>query len=156
MLTRIHSRVTDQLNVEQADCTRLLSSGVGTLTGAPANVLPRMSDTLIGVNAVCKLGNIMLIDDKKILCVSSNESTRAALKAFYDFIQRNKNLVKFTAFEDNGCYKVLRSQIQPLNNNKRMASSFLGMKLYNSPTCTTSYASGTMRWVTQTSVPCYS
>ena len=63
----------------------------------------------------------MLVDDEKIVCVGSDTSTRAALKAFYDFIQRNKNLVKFTAFEDNGCYKVLRSQIQPLNNKKQTA-----------------------------------
>ena len=115
-LSRTNSRVTDQLNVEQADGTRLLSSRVRTLAGAPAYVVPSMSDTLLGANEVCKLGIIMLIDDKKIICVRSNESTRAALKAFYNFIQRNKNLVTFTAFEDNGCYKVLRSQIQPLNN----------------------------------------
>ena len=80
--SRTHYRVTGQLNVEQADGTRLLSSGVGTLAGAPAYVLPSMSDRLLGANAVCKVEHIMLIDDKKILCVSSNESTRAALKAF--------------------------------------------------------------------------
>ena len=61
----IHSRVTDQLNVEQADGTKLVSSGIGTLAGAPAYVMPDMSDTLLGANVVCKLGNIMLVDDQK-------------------------------------------------------------------------------------------
>ena len=32
----IHSRVTDRLKVEQADRTKLVSSGVGKLAGAPA------------------------------------------------------------------------------------------------------------------------
>ena len=54
-----HSRVTDRLNVEQADGTKLVSSGVGTLAGAPAYVMPDMSYTLLGANVVCKLGNIM-------------------------------------------------------------------------------------------------
>ena len=76
-----------RLNVEQADGTKLVSSGIGMLAGAPAYVMPDMSDTLLGANVVCKLGNLMLVDDKRIICVSSNESTRAALKAFYDFIR---------------------------------------------------------------------
>ena len=29
-----------------------------------------MSDTLLGANAVCKLGNIMVVSDKKIVCVA--------------------------------------------------------------------------------------
>ena len=48
---------------------------VDTLVGAPAYVVPSVSDTLLGANAVCKLGDIML-HDKKILCVRSNESTQ--------------------------------------------------------------------------------
>jgi len=70
---------------------------------------------------VCKLGNIMLVDDKQILCVSSNESTRAALTAFYDFIRQNKDHIKFTAYEDNNCYKVLHSKISTLTNKKSIA-----------------------------------
>ena len=54
-----HSRVTDQLKVEQADGTKLVSSGIGTLARAPAYVMPDMSYTLLGANVVCKLGNIM-------------------------------------------------------------------------------------------------
>ena len=54
---RTRSRATDQLSVEQADGTRLLSAGIGTLAGAPAYVIPAMADTILGANAVCKLGN---------------------------------------------------------------------------------------------------
>ena len=68
--------------MEQADGTKLVSSGIGTLAGAPAYVMPDMSDTLLGASVVCKPGNIILVDDKQILCLSSNESTRAALTAF--------------------------------------------------------------------------
>ena len=99
--------------------TKLVSSGIGKLAGAPAYVIPDMSDTLLGANVVCKLGNIMLVDDQKIICVGSDASTRASLSTFYDFIHQNKD--KFTAYEENGCYKVLRSQIKSLNNNKSMA-----------------------------------
>ena len=35
-----HSRITDQLSVQQADGTTLVSSGLGTLAGAPAYVMP--------------------------------------------------------------------------------------------------------------------
>ena len=100
-----HPRVTDQLSVEQADGTKLVSFGISTLAGAPAYVMPAMSDTLLGANIVCKLGNIMLVDDKKIICVGSDANTRAALTDFYEYIRRNKHLVKFTALEDNGCMK---------------------------------------------------
>ena len=106
--SHIHTRFTDQLKVEQADGTKLVSSGVCKLAGAPAYVMPDMSDTLLGANVVCKLGNIMVVDDNQILCVSSNESTRAALTAFYDFIRQNEHLL-ITAHVENGCYKVLRS-----------------------------------------------
>ena len=75
-----------RLNVEQADGTKLVSSGIGKLVGAPAYVMPDMSDTLLGANVVCKLGNIMLLDDQKIICVGSDASTRASLSTFYDFI----------------------------------------------------------------------
>jgi hypothetical protein len=117
----IHSRVTDQLKVEQADGTKLFSSGVGKFAGAPAYVMPDMSETLLGANVVCKLGNLMLVDHEKIICVGSDASTRASLSTFYEFIRQNKDLVKFTAFADNGCYKVLRSKIRPLNSKKYMA-----------------------------------
>ena len=50
--SHIHSRVTDQLKVEQADGTKLISSGIGTLAGAPAYVMSDMSDTLLGANVV--------------------------------------------------------------------------------------------------------
>ena len=116
-----HSRVTDRLSVEQADGTKLVSSGIGTLAGAPAYVMPAMSDTLLGANAVCKLGNIMVVCDKKIICVGSDASTRASLSTFYDFIRQNKDIIKFTAYEENGCYKVLRSKIKDLNTNRNMA-----------------------------------
>ena len=53
----------------------------------------------------------MLVDD-----VGSNESTRAVLTSFYDFIRRNKDHIKFTAYEVNGSYKVLRSKIKSLTN----------------------------------------
>ena len=119
--SHIHHRVTDQLKVEQADGTKLVSSGVGTLAGSPAYVMPDMSETLLGANVVCKLGNIMLVDHEKILCVGSDASTRASLSAFYEYIRKNKHLVKFTAFEENGCYKVLRSKIRPLTSKKQMA-----------------------------------
>ena len=79
--SHIHHRATDQLKVEQADGTKLVSSGLGTLAGAPAFVMPAMSDTLLGANAVCKLGNIMLVDSDKIICVGSDASTRASLSA---------------------------------------------------------------------------
>ena len=59
-----------------------------------------MSDTLLGANTVCRLGNLMLVDDRKIVCVRSDENTRASLTDFYEYIRRNKHLVKFTAFED--------------------------------------------------------
>ena len=88
-----HSRITDQLSVQQADGTTLVSSGLGTLAGAPAYVMPTMSDTLLGANVVCKLGNIVLVDHEKILCVSSDANTRAYLTDFYEYIRRNKNLV---------------------------------------------------------------
>ena len=117
----VHSRVTDRIKVEQADGTNLVSSGIGKLAGAPAYVMPDMSDTLLGANAVCNLGNIMLVDDKQILCVSSNESSRAGLTAFYDFIRQNEHLLKFTAHVENGCYKVLRSKIKTLTNKWNMA-----------------------------------
>ena len=107
--------------MEQADGTKLVSSGIGKLARAPAYVMPNMSDTLLGANVVCKLGNIMLVDDQKIICVGSDASTRASLSTFYDFIHQNKDIIKFTAYEENGCYKVLRSQIKSLNNNKSMA-----------------------------------
>ena len=116
--SHIHTKVTDRLKVEQADGTKLVSSGIAKLAGAPAYVMPDMSDTFLGANVVCKLGNLMLVDDKRILCVSSNESTRAALKAFYDFIRQNKDHIKFT---DNGCYRVLRSKISTLTNKKSIA-----------------------------------
>ena len=48
--SHIHPRVTDQLKVEQADGTKLVSSGIGTLAGAPAYVMPDMSDTLLEAN----------------------------------------------------------------------------------------------------------
>ena len=35
--------------------------------------------TLLGVNTVCKLRNIMFVDDQKIICVGSDASTRASL-----------------------------------------------------------------------------
>ena len=76
---------------------------------------------LLGANVVCKLGNIILVDDQKIICVGLDASTRASLSTFYDFIRQNKDIIKFTAYEDNGCYKVLRSQIKSLNNNKSIA-----------------------------------
>ena len=114
--SRPHSRDMVRLNVEQADGTRLVSSGIGKLAGVPAYVMSDMSETLLGANVVCKLGNLILVDDKRIICVSSNESTRAALKAFYDFIRQNKDHIKFTAYADNGCYKVLRSKISTLTN----------------------------------------
>ena len=107
--------------MEQADGTTLVSSGIVKFAGAPAYVMPSMSDTLLGANVVCKLGNIMLVDDQKIICVGSDASTRASLSTFYDFIHQNKDIIKFTAYEENGCYKVLRSQIKSLNNNKSMA-----------------------------------
>ena len=110
--SHIHTRVTDRLKVEQAGGTKLVSSGIGKLAGAPAYVMPDMSDTLLGANVVCKLGNIMLVDDQKIICVGSDASTRASLSTFYDFIHQNKDIIKFTAYEENGCYKVLRSQIK--------------------------------------------
>ncbi len=119
--SRHHSRDMVQLNVEQADGTKLVSSGIGTFAGAPAYVMPAMSETLLGANVVCKLGNLMLVDHEKIICVGSDASTRASLSTFYEFIRQNKNLVKFTAFADNGCYKVLRSKIRPLNSKKYMA-----------------------------------
>ena len=75
--SHIHTRVTDRLKVEQADGTKLVSSGIGKLAGAPAYVMQDMSDTLLGANVVCKLGNIMLVDDQKIICVGSDASTRA-------------------------------------------------------------------------------
>ena len=112
------SDVYTQLKVEQAEGTILVSSGVGKLAGAPAYVMPDMSDTLLGANVVYKLGNIMLVDDIQIL---SNESTRAALTAFYDFIRLNEHLLKFTAHVENGCYKVLRSTIKTLSNKRNMA-----------------------------------
>ena len=124
MLTRLidaDTRVTDRLKVDQADGTKLVSSGIGKLAGAPAYVMPDMSDTLLGANVVCKLGNIMLVDDKQILCVSSNESARAALTAFKDFIRQNEHLLKFTAHVKNGCYEVLRSKIKTLTNKRNMA-----------------------------------
>ena len=108
-------------NVEQADGTTLVSSGIGTLAGAPAYVMPTMSDTLLGASVVCKLGFIMLVDDQKIICVGSDASTKASLSTFYDFIHQNKDIIKFTAYEENRCYKVLRIQIKSLNNNKSMA-----------------------------------
>ena len=80
-----------------------------------------MADTLLGANVVCKLGNIMLVDDLKIICVGSDASTRPSLTAFYDYIRRNKTQVKFTAYEASGCYKVLRSKINNLNNKQSMA-----------------------------------
>ena len=63
----------------------------------------------------------MLVDDQKIICVGSDASTRASLTTFYDFIHQNKDIIKFTAYEENGCYKVIRSQIKALNNNKSLA-----------------------------------
>ena len=120
--SRPHSRDMVRLNVEQADGTKLVSSGIGKLAGAPAYVMPDMSDTLLGANVVCKLGNIMLVDDQKIICVGSDANTRASLSTFYDFIHQNKDIIEFTAYEENGCYKVLRSQIKSLNNNKSMAN----------------------------------
>ena len=65
--SRPHSRDMVWLNVEQADGTRLVSSGIGKLAGAPAYVMPDMSDTLLGANVVCRLGNLMLVDDKRII-----------------------------------------------------------------------------------------
>ena len=50
---------------------------MGTLAGAPAYVIPAMTDTLLGAKALCKLGNIVLVDDQKIICVGSDASTRA-------------------------------------------------------------------------------
>ena len=117
----IHSRITDRLKVEQADGTKLVSSGLGALAGAPVYVMPAMSDTLLGANTVCRLGNLMLVDDRKIVCVRSDENMRAALKNFYDFIQRHQHLVKFTTHVENGCYKVLRSKIKDLTNKRNMA-----------------------------------
>ena len=114
--SHVHTRVTDKLKVEQADGTTLVSSGIGKFAGAPAYVMPNMSDTLLGANAVCKLGNIMVVSDKKIVCVGSDASTRASLKDFYEFVRKNQKNVKFTAFEDNGCYRVLRSKIKDLTN----------------------------------------
>ena len=93
--SHVHTRVMDRLRVEQADGTTLVSSGIGKFAGAPAYVMPNMSDTLLGANTVCKLGNIMLVDDKKIICVGSDANTRAALTDFYQYIQQNKHLVKF-------------------------------------------------------------
>ena len=58
--------------MEQADGTKLVSSGIGKLAGAPAYVMPDMSDTLLSANVVCKLSNIMLVDDQKIICVGSD------------------------------------------------------------------------------------
>ena len=119
----IHFRVTDRLKVEQTDGTKLVSSGLGTLAGAPANVMPPMSDTILGENTVCRLGNptAMLVDHEKILCVGSDADTRASLTDFYEYIRRNKNLVKFTTFEEKGCYKVLRSKIKDFINKRNMA-----------------------------------
>ena len=119
--SHIHHRVTDQLKVEQADGTKLVSSGLGTLAGAPAFVMPAMSDTLLGANTVCRLGNLMLVDNDKIICVGSDANTRASLTEFYEYIRRNANQVKFTAYADNGCYKVLRSKIKDLTNKRTMA-----------------------------------
>ena len=119
--SHIHPRVTDQLKVEQADGTKLVSSGIGTLAILPAYVMPDMSGTLLGANVVCKLGNLILVGDQKIICVGSDASTRASLSTFYDFIRQNKVIIKFTAHDENGCYKVLRSQIKSLNNNRSMA-----------------------------------
>ena len=92
---------------------------MGMLAGAPAYVMPDMSDTLLGANVVCKLGNIMLVDHEKILCVGSDANTRASVTDFYEYIRRNKHLVKFKV--ENGCYKVLRGKIRPLNSKKHMA-----------------------------------
>ena len=39
--SHVHTRVTDRLNLEQAD-------GIGKFAGAPAYVMPNMSDTLLG------------------------------------------------------------------------------------------------------------
>ena len=64
---------------------------------------------------------IMLVDDQKIICVGSDVSTRPSLKAFYDYTRRHKTQVKFTAYEDSGCYKVLRSKIKSLHNMQSMA-----------------------------------
>ena len=111
-----HSRITDQLSVQQADGTTLVSSGLGTLARAPAYVMPTMSDTLLGAKVVCKL-----VDHEKVLCVGSDANTGASLTDFYEFIRRSKNLIKITTFEENGCYKVLRSKTRPLNSKKQMA-----------------------------------
>ena len=140
--------------MEQTDGTKLVSSGIGKLAGVPAYVMPDMSDTLLGANVVCKLGNIMLVDDQKIICVGSDASTRALLSTFYDFIHQNKDIIKFTAYEENGYYKVLRSQIK-LNNNKRWRNSFLVMKLYSFPTSTTLSGSSMKQWDMQTCAQCY-
>ena len=51
---------------------------MGTLEGAPAYVIPAMADTLLVANANSKLGNIILVDDQKSICVRSDESARAA------------------------------------------------------------------------------
>ena len=111
--SQIHHRVTDQLKVEQADgTTKLVSSGLGTLAGAPAFVMPAMSDTLLGANTVCRLGNLMLVDNEKMICLGSDASTRASLTEFYEYIRRNAYQIKFTAYADNGCYKVLRAEVE--------------------------------------------
>jgi hypothetical protein len=94
--SHVHTRVMDRLKVEQADGTTVVSSGIGKFAGAPAYVMPNMSDTLLGANAVCKLGNIMVVDDKKIICVGSDASTRAALTDFYEYIRTNQKIVEFS------------------------------------------------------------
>lgn len=80
--------------------TRLITSGMGTLVGAPAYVMPATTDTILGANVVSQLGNLIL-DDWKIFCVSSDANTSASLSAFYECIRRGKKLVKLTAREEN-------------------------------------------------------
>ena len=74
------------LRISLVSSTLLTTSGVGTLAGASAYVMPASAETLLGANSI-------LVDDEKIVCIGSDASTRAASKAFYDFIHRNKNLV---------------------------------------------------------------
>ena len=72
----IHSRVTDRLKVEQADRTKLVSSGVGKLAGAPAYVMPDMSDTLLGANVICDGGALVVSHPGGCLVTGGRVETR--------------------------------------------------------------------------------
>ena len=54
-----YSRITDQLSVQQANGTTLVSSGLRTLAGAPAYVKPSSSGALYWILTVCRATGLL-------------------------------------------------------------------------------------------------